>query len=89
MLEAPEDRLLGGFPRLGVISQDGDGLALLAGGARMITRLESYGDADAELLLLELGEGWKQRGRPSWEHLRIEVTFREGAGSGVDLSWGR
>ncbi len=87
-IEAPEDRLVGGGPRLGVISQHGDGLALLAGGAKTLTRIESYGEGDAECLLLRLVEGWKERGRPTWDDLRIEVRFGGGAGSGVSLGWG-
>lgn len=88
-IEAPEDRLVGGWPRIGVISENGDGLALLAGGAKTFTRIESYGDRDAERLLLGLTEGWKQRGRPAGHDLRVEVSFPRGAaGSDVRLSWG-
>ncbi len=85
-LEAPEDRLVGGWRRPGVISQNGDGVALLAGGAKTLTRIESYGEGDAEVLLLRLVEEWKDRGRPTGDDLRVEVRFRGGAGS-VDLSW--
>ena len=86
-LEAPEDRLVGGWPRLGVISRNGDGLALLAGGAKTLTRVESYGDRDAEHLLLQLVEGWKDRGRPTGDDLRVEISFRGRSSPGVDLSW--
>ena len=87
-IEAPEDRLVGAWPRLGVISHGGGGLSLLAGGAKTLTRVESYGDSEAERLLLRLIEGWKDRGRPTGDDLRIEVTFRRGGSSSVDLSWG-
>lgn len=86
-IEAPEDRLVGGWPRMGVISKNGDGLALLAGGERTFTRIDSYGHQAAERLLLKLIEGWKERGRPSGDDLRIEVGFRGEAGSEVRLSW--
>lgn len=85
-LEAPADRLVGGWPWPAVISRNGAGLALLAGGPKTLTRLESHGDRGAERLLLRLVEGWKQRGRPSESDLRVEVSFREG-GSGIELSW--
>jgi len=86
-IEAPVDRLVGGWPRMGVISENGDGLALLAGGEKTFTRIESYGDRGAEHLLLELIEGWRQRGRPSGDDLLIEVSFRGEAASEVRLSW--
>jgi len=41
----------------------------------------------AEHLLLELIEGWRQRGRPSGDDLLIEVSFRGEAASEVRLSW--
>ncbi len=71
-----------------MISENGGGLALMAGGAKTFTRIESYGDRDAERLLLRLVEGWKQRGRPTGHDLRAEVSFRAGASSGVRLNWG-
>ncbi len=89
MIEAPEDRLVGGWARIGVIGENGDGLALMAGGASTFTRIESYGDSDAERVLLSLIEGWKQRGRPAGHDLRVEVGFPPGAASSdVRLSWG-
>ncbi len=88
MIEAPLDRLVGGWPRIGVISENGDGLALMGGGAKTFTRIESFGDRDAERLLAGLIEGWRQRGRPSGHDLRVEVSFPTGAGgSDVRLSW--
>jgi len=86
-IEAPGDRFVGGWPRLGVISRHGDGLALLAGGERTFSRIESYGNRGAERLLLELIEGWRQRGRPAGEDLRVQVSFRGRAGSKARLSW--
>lgn len=88
MIEAPGDRLVGGWARIGVISEDGGGLALLAGGAKTFTRIESHGDGDAERLLLKLIEGWRERGRPTGHDLRVEASFQGGAGSDVRLSWG-
>lgn len=87
-LEAPESRFVGGWPRAGVIGKDGSGLALLAGGEKTLTRIESYGDRGAERLLLKLVERWKARGRPTGHDLRVEVSFRGGASSEVRLSWG-
>lgn len=87
-IEAPEARFVGGWPRVGAFSENGDGLALLAGGAKTFTRIESYGNENAERLLLELIEGWKDRGRPTGQDLRAEVNFRGGASSEVRLSWG-
>ena len=87
VIEAPGDRLVVGFRGPGVISQDGGGLALLGGGAKTVTRVESYGEGDAERLLLGLVEEWKARGRPTGENLRVEVSFGGGAGSAVSLSW--
>jgi protein-L-isoaspartate(D-aspartate) O-methyltransferase len=86
-IEAPEDRFLGGWARVGVVSENGDGLALLGGGKKTLTRIESYGEGDAERLLVELVEGWKQRGRPTGHDLAVEVSFRGRAGSKVRLSW--
>ena len=85
-IEAPEARFLGGGARVGVIGESGGGLALLAGG-KTLTRIESYGERDAERLLLKLIEGWKERGRPSGHDLKVEVSPRGGAGSEVRLSW--
>jgi len=79
---------VGGWPRAGVIGKDGSGLALLAGGEKTLTRIESYGDRGAERLLLKLVERWKARGRPTGHDLRVEVSFRGGASSEVRLSWG-
>ena len=88
MIEAPEDRLVTGWPRLGVISRGGDGLALLAGGQKTLTRVESYGEGDAERLLLELIDAWKERGRPTGDDLRIETSLRDGVCSSLEVSWG-
>jgi len=86
-IEAPEDRFVCSSRSVGVISANGGGLAVLAGGAKTLTRIESYGDAEAERLLLELVEGWKGRGRPTARDLRIEVRFEADASSQVSLSW--
>jgi protein-L-isoaspartate(D-aspartate) O-methyltransferase len=86
-IEAPENRFVGGWPRVGVISDNADGLSLLAGGPKTFTRIESYGNGDAERLLLELIEGWMERGRPTGHDLRVDVSFRGGASSRVRLSW--
>jgi len=83
-LEAPASRLVG----MGVISADGGGLALMAGGPKTLTRVESYGDEAAERLLLGLIEEWKQRGRPTASDLDFEVRFRGRAGSKIHWSWG-
>lgn len=88
-IEAPEDRFVGGWPGVGVISANGGGLAMLAGGAKTLTRIESFGDVEAERLLFKLVEGWKQRGRPTADNLRFEVGFGEDATSDLSFSWGR
>ena len=88
-IEAPKDRLIGGWPRVGVIGRDGEGLALLAGGARTVTRIESYGDSDAEGLLLEVIQEWKDRGRPGSEDLHVEVSLQGQEARGrMRFSWG-
>lgn len=87
-IEAPDDRFVGGWGRIGAISENGDGLALLAGGVKTFTRIESYGNSDAEPVLLKLIDGWKQRGRPAPHDLRIEVSFQGATRSRVRLSWG-
>lgn len=86
-LEAPGDRFVGAWPGVGVISANGDGLAVLAGGAKTLTRVESYGDVEAERLLVDLVEGWKARGRPTADDLRVEVRFAEGSSSDIRFSW--
>ncbi len=86
-IEAPQDRFLGGWARVGVVSENGDGLALLGGGKKTLTRIESHGEGDAERLLLGLVEGWERRGRPTGHDLEVEVDFERGADSGVRLSW--
>ncbi len=88
-IEAPGDRFVGAWPGAGVISADGGGLAVLAGGAKTLTRIESYGDAGAERLLLELVEGWKARGRPTADDLRVEGRFDKEAASDLSFSWDR
>jgi len=88
-LEAPEDRFVGAWPGVGVISANGGGLAVLAGGAKTLTRIESYGDAKAERLLLELVEEWKEHGRPTARDLRVEVRFGEAASPDPAFSWSR
>ena len=87
-IEAPAGRFIGGWPRVGVMSADGGGLALLAGGRRTFSRIESYGDPAAERLLLELIEGWKERGRPDAGQLRIEVSFTRRRAGATHVSWG-
>jgi protein-L-isoaspartate(D-aspartate) O-methyltransferase len=49
-------------------------LAHLAGG-RSVSRLDAYGDADAEDLLAELVDEWRLRGEPRAEDLIVEVAF--------------
>ena len=88
-LEAPEDRFVGAWPGVGVISANGGGLAVLAGGAKTLTRIESFGDAEAERLLLEMVEGWKEHGRPTAEDLRVEVRFGEAASPDPSFGWSR
>jgi protein-L-isoaspartate(D-aspartate) O-methyltransferase len=86
-VEAPVARLVAGWPQVGVISRGGEGLALLAGGRRNFTRIESYGKGDAERVLLGLIEEWKQRGRPGGADLRVEARFRGDTASEPRLSW--
>ncbi len=86
-IEAPPDRFIGGWPRIGVISTDGTGLALLAGGPKTFTHIEGYGTPDAERLLLELIETWRRRGRPAGHDLQVEVTFTPTGNSSIGLSW--
>ncbi|HEV2752315.1 MAG TPA: methyltransferase domain-containing protein, partial [Solirubrobacteraceae bacterium] len=87
-IEAPHDRWVAGEPRTGVISRHWDGLALLAG-AKTFTRIESYGDPDAERLLLDLVEDWRRHGRAPVRDLTLQASFwpgrrssTAGAGSG-------
>lgn len=86
-VEAPEDRLVAAWAGPGVISADGGGLSVLAGGVTTFTRVQSYGDAEAERVLLDLVDGWKQRGRPSSHDLRVEVMPAGARGTDVRLSW--
>lgn len=86
-VEAPKNRFLGGSPRIGVISAGASGLALLAGGSKTFTHMESYGDPAAESLLLELVDAWKAAGRPAAADLRIDVTFSPAGNSKIGLSW--
>ena len=86
-IEAPEDRFAGGWPRMGVIGKDGGGLALLGGGAKTLTHIESYGGGDAESGLCDLVEGWRELGRPTGDDLEVEVDFRREASSDIRLSW--
>ncbi len=85
-IEAPASRWVGGGPRPGVISEDGGGLALLAG-AKTFTRIESYGDPDAQRLLLDLIEDWRRRGRPTERELELQASFRPGRRSSTRWSW--
>ena len=86
-IEAPATHFIGGWPRIGVISADGDGLALLAGGPKTFTHIEAYGHPGAERLLLELVQTWTRRGRPTAEHLRLDVSFTPQGESAIRLSW--
>ncbi|HEV2059611.1 MAG TPA: methyltransferase domain-containing protein [Solirubrobacteraceae bacterium] len=86
-IEAPANRFIGGWPRIGVISADGSGLALLAGGPKTFTHIEAYGTPDAERVLLDLIETWKQRGRPTGDDLQVEVSFAPTGSSSLALSW--
>ncbi len=86
-IEAPTNHFIGGWPRIGVMSADGDGLALLAGGPKTFTHIEAYGDSGAERLLLELVEAWTRRGRPTAKHLRVDVSFTPQGESAIRLSW--
>ncbi len=87
MIEAPANRFIGGWPRIGVISADGNGLALLSGGPKTFTHIEAYGAPDAERLLLELVESWRKRGRPTGNDLQVEVSFAPTGSSDIRLSW--
>jgi protein-L-isoaspartate O-methyltransferase len=86
-IEAPTARLIAGWPQLGVISRGGEGLALLVGGTRNFTRVESYGKGDAERVLLGLIEEWKEGGRPGGADMRVEASFRGGTASEPRLTW--
>ena len=86
-IEAPPNRFIGGWPRLGVISADGSGLALLAGGPKTFTHIEAHGAPEAERVLLDLIETWKQRRRPTGEDLQVEVSFAPTGSSSIALSW--
>lgn len=88
-IEAPANRFIGGWPRIGVLGADGTGLALLSGGPKTFTQLEAYGTPDAEHLLLELVETWKNRGRPTGNDLRIEVRFAPTGRSSIRFGWGK
>ncbi len=86
-IEAPPGRLIGGWPGIGIMSANGDGLALLAGGRKMFTHIDAYGNRGAERVLVDLVEAWKTRGRPSIERLRIHVSFMPTDRSAVRLNW--
>ena len=86
-IEAPADRFILGWPRVGVMSAEGDGLALLAGGRKTFTQLDTYGAPEAEHLLLELLETWQARGRPTAQDLRVDVSFTAKGRSDLRLSW--
>ena len=86
-IEAPENRYIGGWPRIGVVSADGSGLAMLAGGPKTFTHIEAYGDPDSERLLGELIEKWRKRGRPTSKDLQVEVGFAPTGSSNIRLSW--
>ncbi len=83
-LEAPARQFVAGWPFSGVIASGGQGLALL-GGRRNVTRIEAYGEPEAEHLLLDLVERWKAQGRPGQGDLQLEVGFRNGKSH---IRWG-
>ena len=85
-VESPPSLFSGSWVSPGLISEGGSGLAFLAG-KRTLTRIESAGDSDAERVLLELVERWKQRGRPTERELRVEVGFRRRGGASTRWSW--
>ncbi len=89
MIEAPGDRLVSSWPTIGVISGDGEGLALLAGGPKTFTGIDTYGVGDAEQVLLALIEGWRQHGRPGADDLQVSVDFAQAGESAAGMSWGR
>ena len=86
-IEAPGDRFIGGWARIGVMSADAGGLALLAGGQKSFTRIEAYGNPAAEQLLLDLIDTWKTRGRPGATELQVQVGFTRKGTSDVRLTW--
>ncbi|MGH2630062.1 MAG: protein-L-isoaspartate O-methyltransferase family protein [Actinomycetota bacterium] len=103
LLAAPEELIVGcaredlgellffGTAMPGIMNLDASGLAHLAG-TRSVTRLDAYGDARAERLLVDLVDEWRRRGRPGVDQLRVEVSYgssrraglrHEARGSGV------
>ncbi|MGH2681058.1 MAG: protein-L-isoaspartate O-methyltransferase family protein [Actinomycetota bacterium] len=85
-LAAPEDRLVGYVredlePLLfissalpGIIERDGSSLAHVSG-RKSMSRIEVYGRASSGSLLASIVDGWKRRGRPGVDRLRIHVTY--------------
>jgi hypothetical protein len=86
-IEAPVNRFIGGWPRIGVISADASGLAMLAGGSKKFTHIDAYGAPEAERVLLDLVETWKRHRRPSGKNLQVEVRFAPTGDSSIALSW--
>lgn len=84
-LEAPLGQFVRGQPFPGLVAAGGRSLALL-GGRRTVTRIEAYGEPEAEFALLDLIERWKARGRPGAGELRVEASFPRGR-SGIGWSW--
>ncbi len=87
-VEAPRPRLVSTWPSIGVISGDGEGLALLAGGPKTFTRIDTYGDGDGEHLLRELVDAWEQRGRPGAGALQFSIDFERAGEAAVRMGWG-
>jgi hypothetical protein len=85
-LEIPESRLVARWEDLaiGVLGRAGRGIAFVEGrwedGNRPTPlRILAYGDAEAEERLDAVLCGWRKRGRPDIDRLRLAAVFRNGS----------
>jgi hypothetical protein len=93
LLAAPEDLIVGctredlggllfyGTALPAIIDADSTGLAHLAG-SRSVSRLDAYGNAQAEQLLIDIVDDWRRRGRPGVARLSVEVSYHPASRAG-------
>jgi protein-L-isoaspartate(D-aspartate) O-methyltransferase len=94
-LEIPESRLVARWEDLaiGVLGRGGRSMAVVEGrwegGHRpTLQRVLAYGDGEAEESLEGILQGWKARGCPGLDQLRINVKFRDGRAH-IAHTWSR
>jgi protein-L-isoaspartate(D-aspartate) O-methyltransferase len=94
LLAAPEEVVVGctredlghllfystAFPA--IIDKDSRSLAHLAG-SRSASRIDAYGEASAERMLIDLVDEWRRRGRPGISRLSVEVSYGRASPKGV------